>query len=74
MNISLPRHEASTEYRIGQKLGLEGRGGLFRGTSHFRDAGYPLCQHRLLVHTLLSVYPDPDASSLSSSGAVQGSI
>ena len=57
MNISFLRHESSAEYRIGQKLGLEGSGGLFRGTSHFRDSGYPLCQCRQLVHSLLSVYP-----------------
>jgi hypothetical protein len=63
MNISFRRHEASAEYRIRQKLGLEGRSGLFRGTSHFRDTGYPLCQRRQLVHSLLSVYPDSDASS-----------
>ena len=70
MNLSLCRHEASAEYRIGQKLGLEGRGRLFRGTPYFRDTGYPLCQRRVLVHSLLFVYSDFDAPSLSSSGTV----
>jgi hypothetical protein len=40
---SLYRHEASAEYRLGQKLGLESRSGLLGGSSHCRDSSHPIC-------------------------------